>query len=122
MKIVITDTPPSLNKYMGRKNVWQYRADKEYWTNLVRTLALYAKPLDYIIPEKAVVTITYYFKTKARHDPDNYGKLLMDGLTKAGVIKDDSFDYIELRLKGGYDKLNPRTEIEVEDANFGTWR
>jgi crossover junction endodeoxyribonuclease RusA len=118
MKITINEIPPSINKYMGRKNVWQYRADKERWTQMVYLMALYAKPTDYITPEKAVVTITYYFKTKARHDPDNNsGKLFMDGLTKAGIIKDDSFDYIELVLRGRYDKTNPRTEIEVEEQN-----
>lgn len=34
-------------------------------------------------------------------------------MTHAGVIADDSFDHIELRLCGAYDKQNPRTEIEV---------
>jgi crossover junction endodeoxyribonuclease RusA len=115
MKIIINETPPSINKYMGRKNVWQYRADKERWTQMVYLMALYAKPEEYITPDKARVTVTYYFKTKARHDPDNMTpKLFMDGLTKAGIIKDDSFDFIELVLRGSYDKTNSRTEIEVE--------
>lgn len=64
---------------------------------------------------QAVVTILYYFKDNRRHDPDNYsGKMILDPLVKEGVIVDDSFDVIELRVKkGGVDKLNPRTEIEV---------
>jgi len=37
-------------------------------------------------------------------------------MTAAGVIKDDSFDCIELRLRGGYDKANPRTEIDIQPA------
>lgn len=66
---------------------------------------------------RAVVTISYYFKSKGRRDPDNYsGKMLLDPLVKEGVIVDDSFDAIELRIKkGGVDKLNPRTEIEITE-------
>ena len=116
MKIIINEIPPSINKYLGRNNVWEYRQDKAYWTDLVYTMALYAKPVNYKPPEKANVTIAYYFKTKARHDPDNYGKLIMDGLVKAKVIQDDCFDHINLILKGGWDKENPRTEIEIEEV------
>lgn len=67
--------------------------------------------------EKAKVTITYWFKDNRRRDPDNYcGKLIMDGLTKAGVIVDDDFDHVTLMVrKGGVDKKNPRTEIEVKE-------
>jgi Holliday junction resolvase RusA-like endonuclease len=109
MKFTIPQIPPSLNKYAGRKNVWEYRADKQEWKDLV---CLYSKrPKEPY--KKAIVTITYFFKTKARHDPDNYIKFVMDGLTAAGIIQDDSFDCIKLILEGGYDKHNPRTEVEV---------
>ena len=54
------------------------------------------------------------FGSKRRHDPDNYcGKVILDGLTQNGIIADDSFNNIELVLKGSYDKDNPRTEIEI---------
>ena len=114
MTIIIPQIPPSLNKYAGRKNVWQYRADKQEWKDLV-CLYSHRPKTPY---KKANVTITYFFKTKARHDPDNYnGKMILDGLTAAGIIQDDSFDCITLTIKGGYDKENPRTEIEVEEKN-----
>lgn len=112
MRIVIPGVPPSLNVYNGRKNVWQYRQDKKTWKELVMW---HCKPPKKPF-EKAVIIITYYFKTKRRHDPDNYsGKFILDGLTGAGVIKDDDFSHIELRLCGGYDKKNPRTEIDVRE-------
>ena len=67
------------------------------------------KPFD-----KATVKITYHFRTKIRHDPDNYsGKFILDGLVKAEIIADDSFNNINLILSGKYDKDNPRTEIEI---------
>jgi crossover junction endodeoxyribonuclease RusA len=115
MTIIIPQIPPSLNKYAGRKNVWAYRADKQEWKDLV---CLYSKrpKTPY---KKASVIITYFFGDKRRRDSDNYqGKFLLDGLTAAGIIQDDSFDCITLTIKGGYDKENPRTEIEVEETKW----
>ena len=113
MKLTIQAIPPSLNRFAGRKNDWEYRKQKAEWKQLVCVLA---KAIKYTMFEKAIVTITYYFPTKCRHDPDNYaGKMILDGLTAAGVIADDSFSVIELRLRGEYDKDNPRTEITVCD-------
>lgn len=66
--------------------------------------------------KKSIVTLTYYFKTRHRRDPDNYsGKFILDGLVKSKVIEDDNFSNIELRLNGNYDKGNPRTEISVTE-------
>ena len=70
------------------------------------------KPFD-----KVKLTITYFFPTRTRHDPDNYnGVFILDGLVKCGIIRDDSFDCIDLILRGGYDKLKPRTEIEITEV------
>lgn len=114
MKITIQAIPPSLNRFAGRRNEWEYRKVKAEWKDMVY---LKAKKERLVCLDKAVVTICYYFPTKARHDPDNYaGKVILDGLTAAGVIRDDSFDCIELRLCGGHDKANPRTEIEIQPA------
>ena len=91
-----------------------YREQKQRWHWLIKAaLQKVNKPS---VPfNRAVVTIVYYFKDNRRHDPDNYsGKMLLDPLVKEGVLVDDSFDNIELRIKkGGVDKLHPRTEIEV---------
>ena len=112
MKITIPEIPPSLNKYAGRLNGWEYRAEKQRWIGLMRAYCKKQKPMD-----KAIVTITYYFPTRHRHDPDNYnGKMLMYGLTDRGVIADDSFDHVEIRLRGEYDRQNPRTEITIEEV------
>lgn len=114
-KYIINDIPKSLNRYAGRNNKWEYREDKKTWTSLVTYSCMQNRPNKPI--EKGVVSITYYFKTRARRDPDNYsGKMIMDGLVNAGVIKDDSFKCIDLVLKGRHDKENPRTEIEIEEV------
>ncbi len=112
MRITIPEIPPSLNKYAGRANTWDYRAEKQRWLQLFVAYCPKCKPMG-----KAIVTITYYFPTRHRHDPDNYnGKMLMDGLVHRGVIADDSFDHVELRLRGAYDPKNPRTEIDIEEV------
>ena len=114
MIFTIPMIPPSDNHFKGRKNVWEYRELKKQWCDTIMTMC---RPRPKIPIQKAVVTITYYFKTKARHDPDNYnGKFIMDGLVQGGIIADDSFDCIELRLRGGYDKANPRTEITITEG------
>lgn len=85
----IPDIPPSLNKFAGRENVWAYRADKKQWEVFC---AVYCRPKPETPIKKCVVRITYFFRTRQRHDPDNYnGKFILDGLREAGIIKDDSF-------------------------------
>jgi len=118
IKLIIPEIPPSNNKFMGRgsKNyqAFTYQEEKQKWAWLVQA-AIKKKLVKPI--EKAVVNITYYFPDKRRRDPDNYsGKFILDGLTKAGIIKDDSFDNIELVLAGRVDRENPRTEIIVKEV------
>lgn len=113
-KYEIPEIPPSLNTYAGRNNVWQYRSDKKHWAELCD---IYCRPRPKKPLEKCTVMIAYYFKTRQRHDPDNYnGKFILDGLRDAGIIKDDSFANITLILYGDCDKDNPRTVVEVEEA------
>lgn len=113
MKYIIPEIPPSNNKFIGRNARWEYQNVKKYWEELIFYTC---RPRPDKPFKKAVVTLTYYFPNKIRHDPDNYaGKLILDGLTRAGIIEDDSFEHLQLVLRGGYDKENPRTEIEVEE-------
>lgn len=117
MTITLKGVPPSLNKTAGRKNVWEYRNAKAEWTQLVEWACKASKDRPKTPYQRAVVEITYYFPTLARHDADNYaGKFLLDGLTKAGVIVDDDLKHITTVIKGDYDKKNPRTEIRVSEV------
>ena len=120
MKIVLKGTPPSLNKFMGRENTWEYRAEKTCWTRAVLYAAKSAKGRTAQPLEKAEVRIDYFFRTAVRHDADNYcGKFLLDGLTKAKIIVDDDFEHISLEVRGHVDKKNPRTEITVKEVLRG---
>lgn len=105
--------PESLNKFAGRHNAWEYREKKQLWKQVV-TLCCLPKPREPI--ERSEVTIEYFFPDRKRRDPDNYsGKMILDGLTAAGIIKDDDFDHINLTIKkGGVDRKFPRVEIRIE--------
>ena len=117
MRLVIDQIPPSNNKYMGRGrkgDQFKYQEDKQLWSGLI----LQAAQRKHKPPEcKCIVSITYYFPTKGRRDPDNYsGKFILDGLVNCGILRDDSFDHVILELIGGYDKSYPRTEIMITEA------
>ena len=113
MKYIIPAIPPSENKYKGRQNHWDYREQKKIWAQYI---AVYCRPRK-CFTSKVRLTLTYYFPTRIRHDPNNYsGHFITDGLVECGIIRDDSFDDIDLVLRGKYDKDNPRTEIEIEEA------
>ena len=117
MRITLKGVPPSLNQFAGRENSWEYRKAKAYWTQLVWATCRASKERPAAPYQMADVEIMYYFQDKRQHDPDNYaGKFLLDGLTKANVIADDSFDHIRLHIAGGYDKREPRTVITVREA------
>ena len=111
VKIEIPAVPPSMNHFAGRQNAWEYREVKADWTRTVCLLCGRQKPTKPF--DRAVVTITYRFADRRRRDPDNYcGKVIMDGLTAAGIIVDDSFDHVELRLRAEHPG-KPRTTVEV---------
>lgn len=107
----LPEIPPSNNKFIGRENRWEYQKIKKYWAELIfyTCIPRPVKPLTDV-----TVQITYYFPNRIRRDPDNYsGKMILDGLVKAGVLADDSFNCIKLRLGAFVDKTSPRTEISI---------
>ncbi len=112
MKLTIKTIPPTINKYIGRTNIWEYQKDKKNIHELIKNETIGLNPKY----DKVKMKITYYFKDKRRHDPSNYDKMLLDGLVEANIIKDDNYDVIqEFTTIGKYDKENPRTEIELEE-------
>ena len=114
IRIVLKGVPPSLNRFAGRQNSTEYRREKKTWTDAVAWSVKTQRPSKPY--DKASVEILYYFPDGRRRDPDNYsGKLLLDGLTKAGIIADDSFAHITLHVAGAVDKREPRTVVTVKE-------
>jgi Holliday junction resolvase RusA-like endonuclease len=58
-----------------------------------------------------VIEVDLSFDTKAKHDIDNYGKLLLDAL--AGIVWLDDSQIVKMSVTKGYDKANPRIEIGI---------
>lgn len=123
MKITVYDIPPSNNCFLGNSHSFNiYRREKEKWHWLIKAaIAKVKKPPQPI--GHALVHITYYFGDRRRRDPDNYsGKMILDPLVREGVLKDDSFGAVTLRLSGRVQRENPRTEIEIFDLEEKSWQ
>lgn len=120
MKITLKGVPPSLNKFAGRGNTWEYRREKRVWTEAVYLACVSQRPARPY--QRAMVRIDYFFRDRRRHDADNYsGKFLLDGLTKAGLIQDDDFGHISVSHHGFVDRENPRTEIHITEVPKEMW-
>ena len=110
MKYTIPRVPPSLNKFAGRENVWEYREQKAQWKQLCN---VYCRPAPTEPPEFALVVLTFYFKDRRRRDADNYQKMILDGLVGAKILADDDFEHCMVLCVGEVDKAHERTEIEI---------
>ena len=114
MKITLNFIPPTINKYIGRTNLWEYQKDKKRIHQAVKMSTIGINPKY----KQCKMKIMYYFKDRGRHDPGNYEKFLLDGLVEANIIEDDSYKVIkEFTTIGMYDKDNPRVEIDIEEPN-----
>lgn len=113
MKIIIPGTLPGTNEIIdAAKGHWNnYREMKETYTDLV---AWKAKSLPKI--EKANLIITWVCPNR-RKDKDNImggTKFILDGLQRAGTIKNDGWNQIEdITHRFEVDKDNPRVEVEI---------
>lgn len=63
------------------------------------------------------VTMCFFNADKRRHDLDNQCSSILDTLVKAGILEDDSQNYVEaIQLQyGGHDKTNPRCDVWLDD-------
>ena len=91
---------------------------KQNYQELITPLLANIKPI------KGQISLTYtlYVGSKRRSDLSNIcciiDKYFSDTLVNAGIIEDDSYEYIkEVKyLYGGYDKENPRCEVEIKQV------
>jgi Holliday junction resolvase RusA-like endonuclease len=108
---------PSINQWMILNNL-QLNTIKQKWKEMIvywlRNLGYQNTGLT-----ETEMTFTTYMPSKRRVDCDNtVPKFILDGFTEAGFIVDDDGEHLKsLTLKTGYDKDNPRTDIEVRILN-----
>lgn len=62
------------------------------------------------------LTVVLWFGSKRRQDIDNYNKLVLDAFT--GLVWEDDSQIRELTIKKGYDKKNPRIEVELSTSSY----
>lgn len=114
MTIEIPATPPSLNKFVGRTNIWQYQKEKKAFQQLARLATLKYKPKEPY--KKCKLDITYQFKDKRRRDTNNYDKFVLDFLVESGFIEDDNIFVIEETTTRGTVGKQSKTIIEIEEV------
>ena len=61
------------------------------------------------------ITYTVYQGFGSKGDVDNYAKTILDGLTKAGVLKSDA-SVVSLHCHKLRDRERPRTEIYIKEV------
>lgn len=119
MKFDIPGRFPGTNEIIaeakkGKGKYQPYNEMKRHYTDIVTWLAKKLPKYG-----KVNITIIWYEPNKKR-DVDNImggQKFILDGLVKAGTIKDDSQRYIDgIIHKFRKDKENPRIEVEIEEA------
>lgn len=110
IKITIPRVHPSINEWKDWHWAKTGRVKKSFESDIGWLAGKYNEPM----LENCDVEIIYYFDNKIRHDKDNYvPKFILDGLVKAGIIKDDNDGNIFLNWKLilGHDER--KTEIIV---------
>ena len=96
-------------------------SSKKNDTFIAMTEATSAKNRGEIQPILNKVDIIFHWYTRdLSHDPDNVrfaAKSILDGIVKAGILKDDSRKYINSFCDRYYiDSKNPRVEIEFVEG------
>ena len=113
MKLIIPMEPPSGNHYksfrvIGKHASWYLTPAAKAWHQAV---AVFGRG-QVVAGSAHHVTYTVYQGAGSRGDVDNYAKVILDGLVRAGVLKSDA-SVVSLHCYKRRDRENPRTEIEV---------
>ena len=112
IKIIIPDTPPSLNELIG-KPFGEVAGIKKNWADL---LYIYAYEAGWRPAEKTKYKnckVIMRFPSKRRIDEDNYRKVIKDALFYADLVWDDSVQKLNFSLKVIPDTGKRETEIEL---------
>lgn len=115
--IIIPDILPGFNEIIeaSRANKYVAAEQKKEYTDLI---AWTAKAAGIPYMERIDVAIHWY-EPNRRRDKDNISagiKFVLDGLVKAGVIKNDGWKQIgDILHFFDVDRRNPRVEVEITE-------
>lgn len=93
--LMVQGIPPALNKYQ-RMHFQRLHEEKQKWSKMIWAEVL--KQGIAPIKGKVRITLSFFFATRVRHDPDNYStcaKFILDSLVDNGILIDDSFAFID---------------------------
>lgn len=110
--LVIPQVHPSINDWGN----WHWSKRDRYLRDLTENITWLTIAKKLPMTEKAIVEITYFFRTERRRDTNNYTpKFLLDALVYAGLILDDNAKEIrqpEPRFEIGGEYF--RTEVYIK--------
>lgn len=105
------------NEYINieRSNKYYANKIKQEEANII---GLFAKKMQKVEKYPVKITVIKYYKHK-NNDIDNIRlKSVLDGLVKAGILKNDNMNCIEeITLKGKIDKEKDGMEIIIEEMS-----
>ena len=117
VEITIPGELPDLNQIIAasKSHYGKYAKLKAEYTDLIILLARRIPPV------KRVYIICHWYCKDKRKDPDNVAagglKMILDGLVKAGVLKNDGWREIAgIEHKFSIDKTNPRAEVTLKEV------
>ncbi len=122
-KLIIPGQLPGLNEYIEAERANKYKAAKlkeNTESYIFWSIKSQLKGLCIAYP----VFMSYnWIEPNKRRDKDNISfarKFVQDALVKAGVLKNDGWNQIDgFEDSFNVDKLNPRVEIEIGEADIG---
>lgn len=113
LSLTIPLEPPSGNHYksyrvIGKFVSWYLTKEAKGWHSAVAVIANGRG----VSGKAHHIAYTVYQGAGSRGDVDNYAKVILDALVKAGVLKTDA-SVIEMNARKQRDRENPRTEILI---------
>ena len=110
---------PSLNTWsrLHPHKVARMKLDYGWFVRAAVQQAIARQTWDGKIFERAILRVIHHFDSNRRHDPSNYApKFWEDPLVALGVLRDDDFAHIALRIEQGPNAKPAWTEIIIEEV------
>lgn len=103
-----------INRRTGKHFITSSQKTKDWNTDALLQLRGIAPITQYPV----VMYATFYVKDNRRRDIDNMLSSCLDIIVKAGILEDDSWQFIpRIVATAELDKTNPRVEILFADIN-----
>ncbi len=119
--LIIDGTLPGLNEYIDAARANRYKAANMKRRADKKVIEACHKYLKGVVFDKPVFIEFAWVEPNRRRDKDNIAfakKFLMDGLVKAGVIKNDGWDEVDGFLDiFDIDAKNPRIIVFIKEVN-----